>query len=245
MRLQLVSLVLLGLLASNSARASDHIPNAVMQTATQYFPGFAPQHITTTPIPGVFALEYDANIYYLFADGRYIFRGDIIDLVGGVNLTETAQKRTRAAAIESLGEDSMIVFSPQDEVKGTITVFTDITCPYCAKLHREVAQLNKNGIKVRYLAYPRVGVPSSVADDMASVWCADDPREALTDAKSGFGVDPRSCQNPVKQHYDMGRRVGVNGTPAIFLEDGSMLPGYVPYARLTAAAQQAHMRTNQ
>ena len=244
MRLKLIFTVLLGSLVINSAHASGHIPQVVMQTVTKYFPGFAPEQLTPSPIPGLFTLEYGASIYYMFADGRYLFRGDIIDLVEGVNLTETKQKMARASAIESLGEDSMIVFSPQGEVKATVTVFTDITCPYCAKLHREVAQLNKNGIKIRYLAYPRVGVPSSVATDMASVWCADDPREALTDAKSGFGVEPKSCQNPVKQHYDMGRRVGVTGTPAIFLEDGSMLAGYVSPSRLTAAAQQAHRLAN-
>ena len=135
----------------------------------------------------------------------------------------------------------MIVFSPEpEEVKGTITVFTDITCPYCAKLHREIGQLNDKGIKVRYLAFPRVGVPSSVADDMASIWCADDPQEAMTDAKAGFGVDPKNCPNPVKEHYYIGNKVGVRGTPAIILEDGTMIGGYIPYERLANSAIQAH-----
>ena len=222
-----------------SAHASDHVPQAVIQTATQYLPGFNPEQVTPSRIPGLFALVYGPNVFYMSADGRYIVRGDIIDIAEGINVTDVARKKLRIDAVESLGEGSMIVFSPE-QVKGTISVFTDITCPYCAKLHREVGQLNDNGIKVRYLAYPRVGVPSSVADDMASVWCADDPRQALTDAKAGRGVDPKRCPNPVQEHYDMGNKVGISGTPAIVLEDGSLLEGYVPYLRLTDAAQRAH-----
>ena len=239
MKAKTLFIMMLGALPMYSAHASDHIPQAVIQTATQYLPGFKPEQVTPSRIPGLFALVYGPNVFYMSADGRYIVRGDIIDIAEGINVTDIARKKLRIDAVESLGEGSMIVFSPE-QVKGTITVFTDITCPYCVKLHQEVGQLNDNGIKVRYLAFPRVGVPSSVADDMASVWCADDPHQALTDAKAGLGVDPKICPNPVKRHYYMGNKVGVSGTPAIVLEDGSLLEGYVPYLRLTDAAQQAH-----
>jgi thiol:disulfide interchange protein DsbC len=244
MKAKTLFIMVLAPLPMYSAHASDHIPQAVIRTATQYLPDFKPEHATPSRIPGLFTLEYGPNIIYMSADGRYLVRGDVIDLIEGINVTDVARNKLRIDAVESLGEDSMIVFSPE-EVKGTITVFTDITCPYCAKLHREVGQLNDNGIKVRYLAFPRVGVPSSVADDMASVWCADDPRQALTDAKAGLGVDPKRCPNPVQEHYDMGNKVGVNGTPAIVLEDGNLLGGYIPYLRLTDAAQQAHDQVSQ
>lgn len=236
--------VLLGALPALSAFASDHVPQAVIQTATRYLPGFRVENISPSRIPGLFTLEYGPNIFYMSTDGRYIVRGDVIDVTDGVNVTEVARKKARLGAIEVLDEGGMIVFSP-DEVQGTITVFTDITCPYCAKLHSEVEQLNESGIKVRYLAFPRVGVPSSVADDMASVWCADDPQQALTDAKAGFGVEPMSCENPVEKHYYVGNQVGVDGTPTIILEDGSVLGGYVPHARLADAARQAYQRVSQ
>ena len=232
-------IMMLGLLPLFSTYASDHIPQAVVETAKQYLPGFKPEDIVPSRIPGLFRMKYGPNIFYMSADGRYIVRGDVIDIAQGTNVTEIERKKGRIDAIELLEEDSMIVFAPE-EVKGTITVFTDITCPYCAKLHREVGELNEAGIKIRYLAYPRVGVPSPVADDMASIWCADDPREALTDAKAGFGVEPIDCPNPVKEHYHVGNKVGVNGTPTIILEDGSLIGGYVPYQRLANSAIQAH-----
>lgn len=239
MKLRALFIMMLGPLSLYSAQASDHIPQVVIQTATQYLPGFKSEDITPSRIPGLFQLKYGPNVFYMSADGRYIVRGDVIDVTQGTNVTEVERKKARIDAIDSLGEDSMIVFSPE-EVKGTITVFTDITCPYCAKLHQEVGQLNESGVKVRYLAFPRVGVPSSVADDMASVWCADNPRKALTEAKAGLGVDPKDCPNPVNEHYNIGNMVGVNGTPTIILEDGSLIGGYVPYQRLANSAIQAH-----
>lgn len=231
---------ILGCLMAPAAHASEQVPEAVIETATQYLPGFEQESVAPARVPGLFTIKYGPDIFYVSSDGRYIVRGDIIDIKEGVNVTEIARKKGRIEAVESLGEDSMIVFSPE-EVNGTITVFTDITCPYCAKLHSEVPQLNENGIKVRYLAFPRAGIPSKDADDMVSVWCADDPREAITEAKAGFDVDPKTCPNPVKRHYDTGNQVGVNGTPAIVLEDGSLVGGYIPYARLTEAAMQAHL----
>ena len=231
---------MLGALIVASVNADNHIPKPVLDTATQYLPGFKSDSVKPSPIPGLYRIIFGGNIIYMSEDGRYIVRGDVIDMEDGENLTELERNHVRLSAIEALGEESMIVFEPEQEVKGTVTVFTDITCAYCAKLHREVPQLNANGVRVRYLAFPRMGVPSPVAEDMISVWCADDPQKAMTDAKSGLGVESASCPNPVQNHFDLGGQVGVRGTPAILLEDGSMIGGYVPHARLTAAALQAH-----
>ena len=228
-----------GMLPILPTYGSEHIPQAVINSATNIFPGFTAETVTPSPIAGMYRISFGSKIVYMSADGRYVLRGDIIDIKQGINLTEVERNKVLVDEIEVLGEDSMIVFAPE-EVKGTITVFTDITCPYCAKLHKEVPQLIENGIKVRYLAFPRAGIPSSVADDMVSVWCADDPQQALTDAKAGFTVAEERCPNPVKAHYDMGQQIGIGGTPTIILEDGSMIGGYVPYLKLVESAQQAH-----
>ncbi len=238
MKLKTYFVIVPACLAMFPTHAADSVPQAVINTATQYLPGFNSGRIEPSPIPGLYMLRYGPNIFYMSADGRYIVRGDVIDITEGSNLTEMARKKARIDSIISLKEDDMIVFSPEI-VDATVTVFTDITCPYCAKFHQEVPKLNENGIKVRYLAYPRVGVPSPVAEDMASIWCADDRHQALTDAKAGLGVEPETCTNPVKEHYDAGNKVGVEGTPTIVLEDGTMLGGYVPYLRLADAARQA------
>ena len=123
----------------------------------------------------------------------------------------------------------MLVFSPPaDRVKATVTVFTDIDCGYCRKLHQEVPELNRLGIAVRYLAYPRAGLGSDSYDKAVSAWCADNPRLALTEAKLGNEIETRTCANPVAGHMNLGAQFGVNGTPAVFYEDGTLQNGYMP-----------------
>ena len=232
-------IVVIAALAHSVAFAGEHIPDAVLKTGARLIPNFSENNVKPAPVAGLFEIKIGPQLVYMSADGRYIIQGDVIDITGGENLSETARKQSRIEAVNGLGEDSMIVFAPQ-EVSSTITVFTDVTCPYCVKLHREVGELNQAGVKVRYLAYPRAGVPSSVYDQMVSVWCATDPLTAMTDAKFGKAIEPKSCDNTVKEHFEMGRAIGVKGTPTIVLEDGTIIGGYVPFKQLIGRARAAH-----
>jgi thiol:disulfide interchange protein DsbC len=155
----------------------------------------------------------------------------VVDLKKRENLTETKRKEARLTAINDLGEDSMIIFAPE-AAKYSVTVFTDIECGYCRRLHQQMADYNRLGITIRYLAFPRAGVPSDTYDQMVSVWCADDPQQAMTAAKAGKRVEPKQCTNPVRKQYELGQAVGVRGTPTMILEDGEVLPGYVPPQQL-------------
>lgn len=218
--------------------ADAPVPEAVRAAAAGLIPGAVPDSVSASPVPGLFAVVYGPQLFYMSGDGRYIVNGDIIDVQAMENVTETARKQARANAVDSLDEQGMIVFAPA-RVLSTITVFTDVTCPYCAQLHREVAELNASGVKVRYLAYPRSGAPSPIYDQMVSVWCADDPRQALTEAKAGRQAPPKQCINPVAEHFAMGQSLGVQGTPTIILQDGTLLGGYVPQQELVKLAAQA------
>jgi thiol:disulfide interchange protein DsbC len=130
-----------------------------------------------------------------------------------------------------MDESQMIVFPAKNE-KHKVTVFTDIDCPYCVKLHRDMKDYNSEGITMRYMAYPRAGIGSNSYKKIVNVWCSDDKAKAMTDAKEGNKIANKSCDNPVAQQYQLGQALGVQGTPAIFLEDGTSLPGYVPPKRL-------------
>lgn len=240
----LVLTVAFSLLPICIAYSEQHIPQAVIDTASKHLPTFKTENAAKSPIDGLFRVSFGPNILYISADGRYVVDGQMIDIIQGVNLTDIERSKALTATLKDFNEDNMIVFAPE-QVTSTITVFTDITCPYCVKLHQEVPQLNDNGVKVRYLAYPRAGIPSAVADDMVSVWCADDPHQAITDAKAGLAVTPKECPNPVNAHYDLGVQIGIKGTPTIILEDGNQLGGYIPYAKLAEVAQQAHAAATQ
>jgi thiol:disulfide interchange protein DsbC len=173
-----------------------------------------------------------SKIVYLSQDGRFIIQGDLIDLKERTNLTEARLDTQRSKALAAIGEDQMVVFAPAEPAKHTITVFTDIDCAYCRKFHQEIADYNRNGIKVRYLLYPRAGIGSDSYDKAVAVWCSPNRQEAITRAKKGETVEQKSCPNPVKDQYELGQALGVRGTPTIILENGQIIPGYVPAAKL-------------
>lgn len=215
------------------AHATGDIPPALSARLEALAPDMEPDHVIETPVAGMYEVRFGSIIVYISGDGRYMLRGDLMDLDARRNFTEEARQAARADAIDALGEGSMIVFAP-DAVKHTVTVFTDVDCPYCARMHQQMADYNRLGIKIRYTAFPRAGVGSHTFDKMVSVWCAADQRTAMTDAKMGTSIEMLSCDNPVREHYETGQSIGVTGTPAIVLESGEIVPGYVPPQELAS-----------
>ncbi len=217
--------------------SAEEVPAPVAAAVDQLLGGMSADSVLPASVPGLYEVVVGPHVVYVSADGRHMMRGDIIDLASRDNLTEGRRRGARLAAIARIDEKDMIVFGPAD-AKHTVTVFTDIDCGYCRKLHSQMADYNAAGVRVRYLAFPRAGVPSGVYDRMVSVWCADDPRQAMTAAKSGGRVDEKSCDNAVASEYQLGRVLGVSGTPTIILEDGTVVPGYVPPADLVRQIEQ-------
>ncbi|VFM96564.1 MAG: thiol:disulfide interchange protein DsbC [Candidatus Kentron sp. G] len=205
-------------------------PKPVIERSKEIFSHGA-DSFAESPIQGLFQVTSGITVIYISADGKFAIEGDIFDLENEENLTERKRNRARMDAIDSLGEKDMIVFAPGD-VRHTITVFTDVDCGYCRKLHNEVPILKDTGIKVRYLGFPRAGPSSDTYSTMVSVWCADDREKAMTDAKKGNLIPAKQCTHPLKEHLALGKRIGVRGTPAIVLEDGTLISGYVPAIHL-------------
>ncbi len=179
----------------------------------------------------------NGEILYFSADGRYVLQGELVSLESRTNLTEQRRVSLRKDIIEGLDEKDMIIFEPE-KTEHTLTVFTDIDCVYCRKMHSEIEQYMDQGIRIRYMAYPRGGIGSESYDDAVTVWCSDDRRDALTRAKAGEELEAKTCDNPVKTEFETGQKLGVQGTPALFMESGQMLPGYVPAERLKEILEQ-------
>ena len=196
--------------------------------------GVAVEDISDAPIPGIYQVAVGANVAYVTKDGRYIIRGDIYDAETSANVSEETRARARATMLGSVDPEKMIVFKPaKGEVKHTITIFTDVDCGYCRQFHREIDKVNALGIEVHYLFFPRTGPNTESWTKADEVWCAPDRNSALTRAKLG-GEIPNSadCATPVEDHYELGQRIGVRGTPAIFSESGELIGGYLPPATL-------------
>jgi len=194
--------------------------------------------IQTSPVNGLYLVIAPPQVLYVSADAKYVINGDISSLQSGENFTKAFRNASRYAAVDAK-KNSMIIFSPaKDKIKHTISVFTDMDCFYCQKLHKEISDFNRLGIEVRYLAYPRQGLDSPSYHKSVSVWCADDQKAALTKAKNGEQIPEKKCNDPVKEHFALGNQLGVRGTPAILLENGQLYPGYIPAARLSEALDQ-------
>ena len=223
-------------LASLTALAAQ-APQGVRTAMQKLMPGIAPEWVKPAPMSGFYEVVYGPHLFYISTDGKYLLRGDVLDLDSNRNLTRPERKKARLAAIESLGEQSMIIYEPK-QVRHTVTIFTDVECPYCQKLHAELQNYLDRGIRIRYLAFPRAGIPSRDYDRMVSVWCAGDRQKAMTDAKAERQVAPAKCENPVAEHFQMGRMVGVRGTPTIILDSGDIVPGYMPADELKMTLDQ-------
>ena len=221
-----------------TAAFAQSIPQQVIDKAATLIPNTLPDSVEATPVSGLYQVSFGMQVVYLFEDGKHLLSGDLINLEAGANLTEDARKSGRKSVIDSLDEEGMVIFTPS-ETQSTITVFTDTECGYCVRLHQELQQVLDGGVRVRYLGYPRAVLGSNSHKTLVSVWCAEDSQNAMNDAKSGQPVEPVVCETPIEQHMQAAEAVGVRGTPTIVLQDGKLIPGYVPAGELIPMANAA------
>lgn len=223
---------------SSVPAAVDAELEAVRTKISEMFESVDPENINASPIDGWYTIQSGSVVAYVSADGRYLLQGDIIDLDRQVNLTELSRNEARRDLVAGLDKDRSITFSPS-EVKHTVTVFTDIDCTYCRKLHNEIDEYLEKGIEVRYLLYPRNGPASKAWSTSEDVWCARDRNAALTAAKLDRSFETAKCDaSVVSDHYMLGRDIGLSGTPAIVFEDGTLVGGYLPPAALAMRLEQ-------
>jgi thiol:disulfide interchange protein DsbC len=204
------------------------VPADVRQRIVAKLPGAKPEDVAMSPIPGLYEVAMGGLIAYVTPDGKYLVSGNIYDLDTEVNLTATRRNAARAKALAAAPESEMIVFSPPNP-KMTVTVFTDIDCGFCRKFHNQIADINKAGVRVRYLMFPRTGPGTESWRKAESVWCSKDRREALTRAKKGEDLKTKPCSDAsaIKAQYTMGEDLGVEGTPAIFTQGGDYIGGFL------------------
>jgi len=196
--------------------------------------------IAESVMPGVYELVSGAQVYYLTPDGRYMLEGSIIDLEKRVDISEQRRGLLQMDVINQIPEEQMLVFNNEaGDAERSITVFTDTDCGYCQKLHQEIGAITDANIRVRYLLFPRAGIDSASSRELQSVWCSDDQQAAMTIAKTGGQVPDATCTNPIESHMGIARQVGLRGTPLIYLDNGTKIPGYQPAAQLIQQIEQS------
>ena len=210
----------------------------VRQKVDEMFDMIEPENVYTSPVEGWYTIQRGSIIAYISGDGRYLLQGDLIDLDQQLNLSEATRTDARRKLMATVTDDEVIAFTPS-EVKYSVTVFTDVDCSYCRRLHSQIEEYMAHGIEIRYLLYPRNGPASPSWNTAEEVWCANDRADALTRAKLDKDFKTSNCDSTIVQdHYVIGRDVGLNGTPAIVFDDGTLVAGYLPPDQLAARLEQ-------
>jgi thiol:disulfide interchange protein DsbC len=234
-------IAMLGSLLSAPLLAQDASDEEKLRQALlERMPDLVVDSISETVLPGIFELVSESQVYYLSPDGKFMLDGSIIDLENRVNISDQRRGELQLSLISEMPEDQMVVFNNEsNDAERWITVFTDSDCGFCQKLHREIDDITDAGIRVRYLLFPRAGMESASFRELQSVWCSDDQQQAMTVAKSGGTVDSAVCSNPIQSHMELANRVGLRGTPLIYLDDGTKIPGYRPAAELVRMVESS------
>lgn len=208
--------------------AADSAIDTIKKSMQRELPGLPEPVVSKTTVPGFYEVIMGQHVFYVSEDGRYLIQGDLYDLQTRTNLTESKRSQFRKKVLAQIDQSEMIHFDAS-KPKHTITVFTDIDCTYCRRLHGEIADINALGISVRYLFFPRAGVGSSSYYKAVRVWCAKDRNRALTEAKTNGDIQGENCKdNPVIKHMLIAKKLGISSTPTIILEDGREIRGYAP-----------------
>ncbi|NND90977.1 MAG: DsbC family protein [Granulosicoccus sp.] len=231
------------LLASTASLAESTI-DEIGERLSERLPGIGITSLTATPVAGLYELVTDGQIYYIDETAEFLVDGSLIQLSDRANLTDRRLGGIHMGLIEDMGEQNMLIYEPTDPSTRSITVFTDISCGYCRQLHAQIDSLLDAGVRVRYILFPRSGLGSQGHKDLESVWCADDPQAAMTNAKAGGKIEPASCENPIESHVALAERLNLRGTPLIYTDSGEKIPGYRDAATLAAMVNNSKPITN-
>jgi len=229
-------------LVSSLALADDTAEQAIRKSLESLQLETPVESISASPLAGLYEVKLKGSrVLYASADGQFVMQGYLFQLKDGkpVNLTEKTERLGVSKLINGIPVAETVVYPAIGETKSHITVFTDTTCPYCHKLHAEVPALNKMGIEVRYVAFPRQGLGSPGDEQLQAVWCSADKKAAMDKMVEGDDIKAAKCANPVSKQFALGQSIGVNGTPAIVLADGQVIPGYQPAAQVAKLALSA------
>ena len=213
-----------------AAHAADNTTQAITEGLRKVAPNAKIQSIAESKIPGLYNVVADGHVVLMSGDGKYLIEGHAYDIDAHTDLMHEGMSEARKAGLAKIPEDKKIVFAPPNP-KYTVTVFTDVDCPYCREFHKQIAEYNKLGIAVEYVLYPLSIHPG--ADKKAqTVWCEKDRNTAYTNAMNGQALPPKTCSNPIAEVGSIAMSMGIDGTPAILVSDGTQLGGYVAPAQL-------------
>lgn len=213
--------------------ATAHAGEAeIRSTIEAKFPGAKVQSVGKTSYAGLYEVVLDGpQLAYVDEKANYLFMGSVLDLKNQKNLTEERFQKLTAVKFDTLPLDSAIKV-----VKGNgsrkIAVFADADCPYCKKFEQEL--VNVKDITVYTFLFPLDQLHPEAGKKSKQIWCAPDRAKAWEEwmLKGNLPKNDGNCDNPLAKTAELGKKLGIQGTPAIIFADGRRVPGMIPAARL-------------
>jgi len=218
------------------AFAADDSDKAVNEALQKIFPSTKPTQVVRSVLPGFHQAIIASQVFFISDDGKYMIRGNVYDTLNRQDIGEKQLAAVRKTELDKIPLSKQLVFAPPNP-KYTVTVFTDVDCPYCREFHKKIADYNKLGIAVNYVLYP-LPMHKGADKKAAALWCAGDRNTAYTDAMNGKDPGEKTCANPVAELTEFGKNMGVDGTPAIFSANGEHIGGYMPPDQLIQRLDQ-------
>ena len=226
--MKILNLLYIIVLFSNFASSNEDLIESNLKNILP--PDTTIESIEPSSLKGIYKVYYgDLQPIYVSEDGNFFIYGDMYKIGSNdiTNLTKEEIKGRRSDILDSIPADELIIFKSNNELV-SITVFTDVDCGYCRKLHSQIDEYNQAGITIKYAAFPRSGIGTQTFTKMVGAWCSEDPKQAMTDLKNDKKMNLDFCEEqPIARHYIIGQKLGINGTPAIITPDGDLIPGYV------------------
>jgi thiol:disulfide interchange protein DsbC len=201
----------------------------VKQKLVAQVPELKDATITPTDVAGIYSVQQGAFVFYTSSDAKYVFRGQLLSLADKRNVTEEAIMAFREAEFNKLEDKDTMVYMPKGgKYSHTITVFTDVDCPYCHKLHALLPEILAAGIRVRYVFFPRAGLDTPSFNKAVHAWCNQQQPGVLEAMMKGEApAKLMTCPNPIAKHLALATSLGLQGTPSILLSNGTLIPGFV------------------
>lgn len=202
---------------------ADEIPSIVRKALPQVeIERVQPVEIS----PTIYIVTTSQGILYLDGSGRYLFTGEMYDLITQENLTQTHRTGTARIRFDELPLSDAILYR---KGKHKVAVFADPDCPYCRKLHPELKGLDAD---VYVFLFPLTELHPLAYRKSVSTWCSEERIAALDAVMAEKSLPAADCTHPVDRNIALGARLGVRATPTILLEDGQVIEGYRPVREL-------------